>query len=88
MKALILLLKTLFWLWIFFVPTSVMSFIAFLLMHSVDHFSIPFILIPTGMVVGVTAAEHIRRKYGLDYLFGGLLSTPELRNESEDGSDQ
>jgi hypothetical protein len=50
-------------------------------MHSVNHLFIPFILIPTGMLAGITAAEHIRRKYGLEYFFGGLLSTPELRKE-------
>jgi hypothetical protein len=83
MKTLILILKILFWLWIFIVPTSIMSFIAFLVFHSINHLIIPFLFIPAGMLAGVTAAEHVRKKYGLEYFFGGLLSTPELRRENE-----
>ena len=72
-----------FWLWAFIVPTAVAGFLAFLLYNnSSDYLLFSIIISLIGIVLGVVLAEYVRRKQGLDYFFGKLLSTPELEEEN------
>jgi len=45
---------------------------------------LPYSIIITiiGIILGVVLAEYIRKKYGMDFFFGKLLSTPELEEEN------
>ena len=70
------------WLWVFIVSAGLFFFLGFLLYHkSVDYLFISIIVTILGVVLGIWLAEFIRKKYGLDYFFGKLLSTPELEED-------
>ena len=71
------------WLWAFIVPAGIFAFIGFLL-YNKSSANLPYSIIITiiGIILGVVLAEYIRKKYGLDYFFGKLLSTPELEDDN------
>lgn len=81
------IVNLIFWLWVFIVPAAILGFLAFLLYNkSSDNLPFSIIILVVGVVLGVLLAEYIRKKYGLDYFFGKLLSTPELENDKKEES--
>ena len=70
------------WLWVFIVPAGLFFFLAFLIYNkSVDYLFISIIVTVLGMALGIWLAEFTRKKWGLDYFFGKLLSTPEVEED-------
>ena len=72
-------INAIFWLWLFIVPAGILGFIAIWL-YLKSHENLPFSIIIglVGIVCGVTLAEYVRKKYGLDNFFGRLRATPDI----------
>ena len=84
MRILKFFIGLVFWLWLFIIPTGMMGLLGFLLYKkSVDNLLYFIFLSAFGIIAGVVLAEHIRKKYGLDYFFSRVIATPEL-DEKED----
>ena len=72
-------INTIFWLWLFIVPTGIMGFLGFWLYEKHhDNLFYSIIITVVGIILGIVLAEHVRKKYGLDNFFGRLLATPDI----------
>ncbi len=81
MKIIKHIVDLIFWLWAFIIPAAILGFFAFLLYRkSASNLPYSVLMAIAGIIIGAVLAEYIRRKYGLDYFFGKLLSTPELED--------
>ena len=79
MKIFMFFINTIFWLWIFIVPTAGLGFLAFWLYNkSSGNLLYSIIIAVIGIVSGIGFAEYVRRKYGLDNFFGRLSATPDI----------
>ena len=72
-----------FWLWLFVVPTGVLSLTG-LWLYVKSHKNLPFSILISllGVFLGIILAEYVRKKYGLDNFFGRLRATPDLDEEN------
>jgi len=79
MKILMFFINAIYWLWLFIVPTGIFGFVAvWLYLKSSKNLPFSIIIGLIGITIGVTFAEYIRKKYGLDNFFGRLRATPDI----------
>ena len=90
MRIFMIFINSIFWLWLFIVPTGVLGFLAvWLYFRSSGNLPYSIIIGAIGVTLGIVLAEYVRKKYGLDHFFGRLSATPELDdfNKVEEGND-
>ena len=79
MKAFMFFVNSVFWLWLFVVPTGVLGFFAlWLYVKSPDNSNFSVAISIAGVILGIVLAEFVRRRYGLDNFFGALRATPDI----------
>lgn len=79
MKVFTFLINLIYWIWLFIVPTGVMALLGFLLYNKSTENTPYFILLSViGAVVGISLAEYVRKRHGLDNFFARLISTPDI----------
>lgn len=85
MKILEFFINTIYWLWIFIVPSGVLSFLGFWLYQKESkNLTLSILLSIAGIILGIYFAEKVRRKYGLSNFFSGIMSSNDISDKSED----
>ena len=76
-------INSIFWLWLFIVPTGIFSFLAFLL-YEKNNNNLPYsvFLALAGFILGIILAEYVRKNYGLDNFFGRISASPDVEDRN------
>jgi hypothetical protein len=84
MKIFDFFINTVYWLWIFIVPSGVLSFLGFwLYQKEPKNFTLSILLSIAGVIFGIYFAEKVRRKYGLSNFFSSIMSSNDISDKSE-----
>ncbi|MBC7948031.1 MAG: hypothetical protein H7Y42_09155 [Chitinophagaceae bacterium] len=88
MKLFMFFINTIFWLWLFLVPTAVLGFIGvWLYFKSSRNLPLSIALGLAGFALGVLLAEYVRKHVGLDHFFGRISASPDLDNLNQGDKD-
>ena len=83
MKLFMFLINTIYWLWLFIVPSGIFSFIGYwIYLKDSSNIAYSIILSVTGITLGIYLAERVRKKYGLSNFFGRISESPDIKDRN------
>jgi hypothetical protein len=84
MKLMMFIVNSIYWLWLFIVPSGIIGFIAlWLYINNAIGIYLSIFMGVTGLISGVLLAEYIRKHYGLNNFFSRLSSTPDIDDKKD-----
>ena len=86
MKLFMFFINSIFWAWLFIIPTGLLSFFG-LWLYLNDESNLPWLIFLSviGIVLGIIIAEKVRKRYGLSRFFSRLSSSDDVIDNSVKG---